>query len=385
MPFQRDILRSAYGPVFLGLSKEEWKELILTLTKLGFSALISYYITSWLFDKMNDQIVGQNNKQRKAMENILKKSGKLKKNQKLTAHEAKLATQLLLKIEGQEVCGDFSDVGFQCLGGLGKEIALIKECIMEPIQSKGLLKRIDGDKELSANLKHYSPTSGLLLYGPPGTGKTALVKALSVEINIPFLHIEISSIMDKYLGESNKYVSAIFSLARKLAPVIVFIDEVDALLGIRMDAHHEMSNQVKSQFLSEWDGLDSGNHEIILVGATNRPYSIDPAVLRRFTTKVQIPMPVEAQLEEIFKIKLRDHDTSAINQTMWTQIAKLSVHYKFTGADVKEVCKFLARTKIKEFVANNSLEELSEIKSVVNVLSGEDVRDGVIEVGKQKL
>jgi SpoVK/Ycf46/Vps4 family AAA+-type ATPase len=128
------------------------------------------------------------------------------------------------------------------------------------------------------------PCRGILLFGPPGTGKTMLAKAIANEAGATFLNISMSTVLSKYYGEAEKIIRALFSLAAKLAPAIVFIDEVDSMLG-RRDQHNEneLPRRVKNEFMTHWDGLLSKTNERILVlAATNRPFDLDEAIVRRF-------------------------------------------------------------------------------------------------------
>lgn len=140
--------------------------------------------------------------------------------------------------------------------------------------------------------------SGILLYGPPGTGKTMLCRAIAKEYNIRMLLIAPSVIEDKYVGETEKLVTATFSLARKIAPCVIFIDEVDAIFGARTSDSNCSSRYHRSmltQFMQEMDGLNSATANkkkgIIVIGATNRPYDLDDAILRRLPCRMLVDLP----------------------------------------------------------------------------------------------
>ena len=153
--------------------------------------------------------------------------------------------------------------------------------------------------------------SGVLLYGPPGCGKTMLAKALARESGANFVNLHISTLTEKWFGDSNKLVHAVFSLARKLQPTIVFLDEIDAVLGQRRSGEHEASGMVKAEFMTHWDGLASANvageaQRVLVLGATNRIQDIDEAILRRMPKKFPVALPTAPQRLRILTLLLRD-------------------------------------------------------------------------------
>jgi SpoVK/Ycf46/Vps4 family AAA+-type ATPase len=140
--------------------------------------------------------------------------------------------------------------------------------------------------------------SGILLYGPPGTGKTMLCRAIAKECNVRMLLIAPSDVKDKWVGETEKLIAAAFSLARKVAPCVIFIDEVDAIFGARTSDPGNSSRHHRSmltQFMQEMDGLSSAGanikNGIIVIGATNRPFDLDDAILRRLPRRMLVDLP----------------------------------------------------------------------------------------------
>ncbi|KAG0750110.1 hypothetical protein G6F16_000843 [Rhizopus arrhizus] len=191
--------------------------------------------------------------------------------------------------------------------------------------------------------KNFIP--GVLLFGPPGTGKTMLAKAVAKESGSRMLDIQASDIYDMYVGQGEKNVRAIFSLARKLSPCVVFIDEVDSLMTKRGSDHSSKSHrEIINQFMVEWDGLSSNNQGVIVMAATNRPFDLDDAVLRRMPRRILVDLPNEQDRLEILKILLKDEQ----HQASLEELAKSTKHY--SGSDLKNVCVTAALRAVQEQV-----------------------------------
>lgn len=152
------------------------------------------------------------------------------------------------------------------------------------------------------------PWSGILLYGPPGTGKSYLAKAVATEAESTFFSVSSSDLVSKWLGESEKLVNQLFTMARESAPSIVFIDEIDALCSSRGDNESEAARRIKTEFLVQMQGVGTGNGEkrVLVLGATNLPYALDQAIRRRFDKRIYIPLPEAAARASMFKIHLGD-------------------------------------------------------------------------------
>ncbi|QDS73980.1 hypothetical protein FKW77_008462 [Venturia effusa] len=197
--------------------------------------------------------------------------------------------------------------------------------------------------------------SGLLLYGPPGTGKTLLAKAVAKESGSTVLTITGAEIQQKYMGESEKMIKAIFSLARKLAPCVVFIDEADSMLGARTGNRSKYHIDVLSQLLLEWDGIGSAG--VFLMVATNRPFDLDDAVLRRLPRRVLVDLPFKKDREAILGIHLRDEQLDP--SVSITSLAEQTPFY--SGSDLKNVAVSAALACIKEeFEAKQAAEAKGE-------------------------
>ncbi|KAM0935885.1 putative microtubule-severing ATPase [Dioscorea sansibarensis] len=191
-----------------------------------------------------------------------------------------------------------------------------------------------------------SPGRGLLLFGPPGTGKTMIGKAIAGEAKATFFYISASSLTSKWIGEGEKLVRALFGVASCRQPAVIFVDEIDSLLSQRKsEGEHESSRRLKTQFLIEMEGFDSGNEQILLIGATNRPQELDEAARRRLTKRLYIPLPSAARawiirnlLEKDGLFKLSEEDTVAI--------CRLTEGY--SGSDMKNLVKDASMGPLRE-------------------------------------
>jgi proteasome regulatory subunit len=213
------------------------------------------------------------------------------------------------------------------IGGLEPQIREIKEVIELPLKNPELFKKVG-----------IQPPKGILLYGPPGTGKTLLAKAVASSTQSTFIEIVGSELVQKFIGEGAKLVKEIFQLAREKAPSIVFIDELDALAATRVDIGTSGEREVQRtfmQFLSEIDGFKPLAN-VKIIGCTNRIDILDPAVIRpgRLDRLIEVPLPNDQGLGEIFKIHIRN---MSLDKNIKTE-ALLKKMKGFSGAEVKAVC-----------------------------------------------
>ncbi|XP_062204060.1 uncharacterized protein LOC133906239 isoform X2 [Phragmites australis] len=239
-----------------------------------------------------------------------------------------------------------NDIGvtFEDIGALDNVKDTLKELVMLPLQrpeffSIGLLRK---------------PLKGILLFGPPGTGKTMLAKAVATEAGANFINVSMSSITSKWLGEAEKYVKAIFSLASKLSPAVIFVDEVDSLLGKRENpGEHEAMRKMKNEFMINWDGLRTKEQERVLVlGATNRPFDIDDAVIRRFPRRLMVSLPDASNREKILKVILSKEELGS--DVDLELLANMTDGY--SGNDLKNLCAAAALCPIREIVEKEKKE-----------------------------
>ncbi|MFQ3285911.1 ATP-binding protein, partial [Natronomonas sp.] len=184
---------------------------------------------------------------------------------------------------------------FDDVGGLAEAKRVLTEAVEWPLAYSALFEATNTD-----------PPSGILLHGPPGTGKTLLARALAGESAVNFVSVAGPELLDKYVGESEKAVREVFDRARQAAPSIVFFDEIDALAGVRGN-DSEATERVVSQLLAELDGL-AATPNVVVVAATNRMESLDPALLRpgRLESHVEVPTPDQAARREILAVHAAD-------------------------------------------------------------------------------
>ena len=186
---------------------------------------------------------------------------------------------------------------------------------------------------------------GCLLYGPPGTGKTLLAKAVAKECGASMLEVSAATINDMWVGQGEKNVQAIFSLAKKMAPLVVFIDEADALLAARSDGGRPRSHrEVINQFLREWDGMSDTNAFVMV--ATNRPFDLDDAVLRRLPRKILVDLPQQKDRRAILDILIRDEQLAPdVDLDALSRDTTL-----YSGSDLKNLCVAAAMAAVREEV-----------------------------------
>jgi len=170
-------------------------------------------------------------------------------------------------------------------------------------------------------------------YGPPGTGKSHLAKAVATEADSTFFSVSSSDLVSKWQGESEKLVKQLFEMAREASPAIIFIDEVDSLAGSRSDGENESTRRIKTEFLVQMDGVKKGgaNARVLVLGATNTPWSLDAGIRRRFEKRIYIPLPDAEARTTMFKINLGQtpHSLSESDQRELGQETE-----GFSGADI---------------------------------------------------
>ncbi|KAI7863766.1 P-loop containing nucleoside triphosphate hydrolase protein [Spinellus fusiger] len=309
------------------MQRPETKKYAADVAVFALSQVAFYFAFKWVIGSIDPTKA----KRQEAKSKSSKVLGKLGvKDMKLNEYEHIIAAEV---IHADEI-----SVNFKQIGGLDPIIQDLRESVIYPLCYPELFTSASG---------LLGAPRGVLLYGPPGCGKTMLAKALAKESGASFINIHVSTLTDKYYGESNKLVAAVFSLARKLQPSIVFIDEIDSFLRERRSNDHETTGMMKAEFMSMWDGLTTGeDSRIVILGATNRPNDIDSAILRRMPKRFAVRLPTESQRKSILELLLRD-----IYLTPDFKMAELVKRTAgCSGSDLKEICRNAAMIPIREYV-----------------------------------
>ena len=259
-------------------------------------------------------------------------------------------------IKGMEMIDSIPDISYSDIGGLDQQILEVRETVELPLKNPELFKKIGID-----------PPKGVLLHGAPGTGKTLLAKAVAHETQATFIRVIGSELVQKFIGEGARYVREIFHLARKKAPTILFLDELDAIAAFRMEDSTSGDREVQRtlmQLLSELDGFDQRG-DVKFIGATNRIDILDPALLRpgRFDRIIEFPIPNKEARELIFKIHMRP-----LNICENIDLKRLvEMTDNATGADLKGICMeagmFAIRRNADEIIQDDFFNAINKVMS----------------------
>jgi transitional endoplasmic reticulum ATPase len=240
---------------------------------------------------------------------------------------------------------------YEDIGGLRREIELVREMIELPLRHPELFQKLGID-----------PPKGVLLHGPPGTGKTLIARAVANETDANFVSISGPEIVSKYYGESEKHLRDMFDEAEKNAPTIIFIDEIDSIAPKRGEVTGEVERRVVAQLLSLMDGL-KGRGEVIVIAATNRPNAIDEALRRggRFDREIEIGIPDMNGRLEILQVHTRGMPLSPDLKGEGSDAGKLQRiaerTHGFVGADMASLCKEAAMHALRSFLPNINIDE----------------------------
>src|ERR1700716_4307974 len=245
-------------------------------------------------------------------------------------------------VEGEQTATRAPAVSYEDIGGLEREVARVREIIELPLKHSRLFERLG-----------ILAPKGVLLYGPPGTGKTLLARAVAAESRVHFIHLNGPEIMRKFYGESEAKLREVFEEAARHAPAILFIDEIDAVAPKRAEVVGEVEKRVVAQLLSLMDGFVSRG-QVIVIGATNIPEVLDPALRRpgRFDREIEIGVPNTQARLQILKIHTR-----AMPLAPDVNLQEIADHsHGFVGADLEALCQEVGMIALRGFLATVPLE-----------------------------
>lgn len=258
---------------------------------------------------------------------------------------------------------------YEDIGGLKDEIDAIREMIETPIKHPEVFQKLG-----------IKPPKGVMLYGPPGTGKTLLAKAVASETDAQFISLNGPEIMSKYYGQSEENLREVFKNAQEHTPAIIFIDEIDAIAPSREEVQGELEKRIVSQLLTLMDGLESRG-EVVVIAATNRPDSIDPALRRpgRFDREIEIGVPDRSGRKEVLQIHTRGMPLA--EDVNLDHLADIT--YGYTGADIEALCKEAAMRALRKLMPD--IKKAKDMKLSTDILNkllitGEDFHEGMSRV-----
>ncbi|CAI0414728.1 unnamed protein product [Linum tenue] len=275
------------------------------------------------------------------------------------------------RIRPEVIPADEINVTFADIGALEETKESLQELVMLPLRRPDLFK--------GGLLK---PCRGILLFGPPGTGKTMLAKAIAREAGASFINVSMSTITSKWFGEDEKNVRALFSLASKVSPTIIFVDEVDSMLGQRTRVgEHEAMRKIKNEFMTHWDGLATKQGEKILVlAATNRPFDLDEAIIRRFERRIMVGLPSVDNREMIMKTLLSKEKVD--ERLDFKELAVLTEGY--SGSDLKNLCTTAAYRPVRELIQQERKRDMKRKKAAEGQKNAEEDTESAAKGEKEE-
>ncbi|CAH1977676.1 unnamed protein product [Acanthoscelides obtectus] len=350
-------------------SKNEVIGLVVRLTLVSAATFLSI---KWIMNQIDPTNKSKKKARKRAMEQLKRLSATSNAPlavEKLSDYEMMIAAHL---VHPQDIKISWHDIA-----GLESLIQELRETVILPIQRK----------ELFADSQLTTAPKGVLLHGPPGCGKTLIAKATAKEAGTRFINLDVSILTDKWYGESQKLAAAVFTLAVKIQPCIVFIDEIDSFLRARTSSDHEATAMMKAQFMSLWDGLITDNScTVIIMGATNRPQDLDRAILRRMPATFHIPMPNTAQRRQIIRLIL---ENEPISDDVDIEALARSTE-GFSGSDLRELCRNASVYRVRDYLRNHiehprSNEDEDEYHDALRPITMEDLKFSFSKMRENKI
>lgn len=273
----------------------------------------------------------------------------------------------LTSIIARDIFTENTGVTWEDIVGLDGCKRVLKEAVVMPLKFPKLFQ----------NKKLLRPWRGVLLHGPPGTGKTLLAKAVASE-GTTFFNISASTIVSKWRGDSEKLIRVLFELARYHAPSTIFMDEMDSVMS-RRSTHdeHEASRRMKTELLVQMDGLVQSDAQVFVLAASNFPFDLDPALLRRLEKRILVPLPEEEDRASMFRMLLTE-DIADVSSMSFDEFAQKTKGY--SGSDIHLVCKEAAMqplrrlmNELQEQYGDSYLDAVDEDQLQLDLITADDV------------
>ncbi|ODO08382.1 vacuolar protein-sorting-associated protein 4 [Cryptococcus wingfieldii CBS 7118] len=243
------------------------------------------------------------------------------------------------------ILSESPNVQWDDVAGLAQAKEALKEAVILPIKFPQLFT---GKR---------TPWRGILLYGPPGTGKSYLAKAVATEAKSTFFSVSSSDLVSKWMGESERLVKQLFQMAREQKPAIIFIDEIDSLTGARGEGESEASRRIKTEFLVQMNGVGNEETGVLVLGATNIPWQLDPAIKRRFEKRIYIPLPDVAARRRMFEINIGS-TPHGLNPADFTHLAEQTDGY--SGSDIAVIVRDALMQPVRKVLSATHFREVTE-------------------------
>lgn len=271
---------------------------------------------------------------------------------------------------GAAILTEKPNVKWDDVAGLGAAKDALKEAVILP---QRFPQMFTGKRK---------PWKGILLYGPPGTGKSYLAKAVATEADAKFFSVSSSDLVSKWQGESEKLVKELFGMARKEGKAIIFIDEIDALVSTRSDSESESSRRIKTEFLVQMDGVGKSTDGVLLLGATNIPWGLDDALLRRMERRVYIPLPDAEARKTMFQIHL-GQTPNELSDEDFVYLSERSEGY--SGSDIAVAVRDAIMGPVRKlqnarFFKKSTVNGVEKFTPVRPPLEGEEKPAGIVQM-----
>ncbi|GAV53541.1 hypothetical protein ZYGR_0AK00430 [Zygosaccharomyces rouxii] len=298
-------------------------------------------------------------------ENKKNGSKNVAQNRKVTSDDDSDDSKKLRGALSGAILTEKPNVRWEDIAGLDSAKEALKEAVILPVKFPHLFR---GNRK---------PTSGILLYGPPGTGKSYLAKAVATEANSTFFSISSSDLVSKWMGESERLVKQLFAMARENKPSIIFIDEVDALMGQRGEGESEASRRIKTELLVQMNGVGTDSDGVLVLGATNIPWQLDSAIRRRFEKRIYIPLPDQSARTRMFEIDVGETPCS-LTKEEFRQLGELTEGY--SGSDVAVAVKDALMEPVRRIQSATHFKDVSTVEGQKKLTPCSPGDEGAIEL-----